>query len=120
MSLVVGLPLDRTDGPLKVQGEARYAAEFRAPAMAHAFLVRSTIAKGEIASIDSGEAERAPGVLLVLTHRNAPALPKRGKAAFHPPAGRMLSLLQDGSVHYSGEPIGVVVADTLEHAIAAA
>jgi xanthine dehydrogenase YagR molybdenum-binding subunit len=116
----VGQPLDRTDGPMKVSGQARYAAEFDLPRLAYGQLVLSTVAKGKIASLDVEAARKAPGVLAVLTHQNAPKLPKGGKAAVKPPAGRVLSLLQDNEVHYNREPIAVVVADTPERARAAA
>ena len=119
-SSVIGRPLDRTDGPLKVTGGARYAAEFRLPDLCHAVMVLSTIARGQIVDLDVTRAERAPGVLLVLSHRNAPALPQGGRAAFNPPAGRAMSLLQDDVVHYNRQPIAVVIADTFEHAMAAA
>src|SRR5439155_1516891 len=65
-------------------------------------------------------AQKAPGVQLVLSHLNAQKLPQGGRAAVKPPAGRVLSLLQDNVVHYNGQPIAVVVADTFEHAVAAA
>jgi xanthine dehydrogenase YagR molybdenum-binding subunit len=117
---VVSQPIDRTDGPLKVRGEARYSAEFPLRGLVHAVLVQSSIAKGRIASFDAAAAQRAPGVLLVLSHLNAAKLPQGGKAAYKPPAGRMLSLLQDDAVRYNGEPVAVVVADTLERATAAA
>jgi len=117
---MIGQPFDRTDGLLKVTGEARYAAEFPEARLAHAVLVTSTIARGTIASIDMSRAQAMPGVLLVMTHENAPRLPNGGKAQLAPPAGRRLSLLQDNEVHYSNEPVAVVVADTLEHATDAA
>ena len=117
---IVTQPLDRTDGPLKVTGQARYAAEFQLPRLAHAVMVQSTIAKGSIVSLDASAAHKVPGVLLVLSHANAPKLPQGGKAAIKPPAGRTLSLLQDNVVHYNGQPIALVVADTFEHAIAGA
>ncbi len=50
---LIGQPFDRTDGLLKVTGEARYAAEFPEARLAHAVLVTSTIARGTIASIDA-------------------------------------------------------------------
>ena len=117
---LIGQPFDRTDGLLKVTGEARYAAEFPEARLAHAVLVTSTIARGTIASIDASRAQAVPGVLLVMTHENAPRLPNGGKAQLAPPAGRRLSLLQDNEVHYNNEPVAVVVADTLEHATDAA
>ncbi|CAN7606712.1 xanthine dehydrogenase family protein molybdopterin-binding subunit [Trinickia sp. LjRoot230] len=116
----VGQPLDRTDGILKVTGQAQYAAEFPAANMAHAVLVTSTIARGTIASIDDARAQSMPGVLYVMTFRNAPRLPGDGKAKVSPPALRRLSLLQDNEVHYDNEPVAVVVADSLEHATHAA
>ncbi|MGF6259322.1 xanthine dehydrogenase YagR molybdenum-binding subunit [Paraburkholderia youngii] len=117
---LIGQPLDRVDGLLKVTGDARYAAEFPGARLAHGVLVTSTIPAGTISSIDASRAEAGPGVLLVMTYQNAPRLPNGGKSAFSPPAGRYLSLLQDNQVHYSNEPVAVVVADTLEHATDAA
>ncbi len=112
----VGQAVDRVDGPAKVCGRALYAGDVALPGMAHAWLVLSTVASGRIAEIDSRRAEAMPGVLLVLTHRNAQKLPQGGKAAVQPPAGRVLSLLQDDAVHYSSQPVAVVVAQTLEQA----
>jgi xanthine dehydrogenase YagR molybdenum-binding subunit len=117
---VVTQPIDRTDGPLKVTGEARYAAEFQLPRLAHAVMVQSSIGKGTISALDTAAAHKVPGVLLILTHENARKLPQGGRAAIKPPAGRTLSLLQDNVVHYNGQPIALVLADTFEHAMAAA
>ena len=117
---VIGYGLDRTDGVLKTTGGARYAAEFVLPRLCHAVMVLATVPRGRIVDLDASKAEHAPGVLLVLTHRNAQALPEHGRAAFKPPAGRAMSLLQDDVVHYNRQPIAVVVADTFEHAVAAA
>jgi CO/xanthine dehydrogenase Mo-binding subunit len=71
---LVGPGVDRVDGPRKVTGAARYPSDFDLPDLAYAALVRSTIAAGTIAGIDTGAAESAPGVLAVLTHKNAPTL----------------------------------------------
>ena len=65
----------------------------------------------------SAAARRAPGVLEILTSANAPKLPQGGKAAVKPPAGRVLSLLQDDLVHYNNQPIAVVIAESLEQAL---
>jgi xanthine dehydrogenase YagR molybdenum-binding subunit len=117
---IIGAPLDRTDGAAKTTGAARYAAEFAPANLCHGVMVLSTIAHGRIVDLDTSRAQHAPGVLFVLTHRNAPKLPDHGRAAVKPPAGRVLSLFQDDIVHYDRQPIAVVVADTLEHATAAA
>ncbi len=116
----VGTPMNRVDGSLKVTGSARYSAEIPTDNVAHAVMVTSTIARGRITSMDTSAAERVPGVLAILTPFNAPRLPSEGKAAVNPPAGRVLTILQDDGVHYNGQPIALAIADTLEHATAAA
>jgi xanthine dehydrogenase YagR molybdenum-binding subunit len=113
----VGQPLSRVDGRDKVCGRATYAAEFQVPGMVHAVLLTSTVAHGRIALIDTRAAEAAPGVMAVITSRNAMQLPQHGRAAFQPPTGRARSLLQDDTVSYNGEPIAIVVANTLERAM---
>ncbi|MEH2450850.1 xanthine dehydrogenase family protein molybdopterin-binding subunit [Nostoc sp.] len=111
---VVGKPLNRVDGYLKVTGGARYAAEFPVAKMTYGVTIQSTIAKGKIAQIDTKAAEQVPGVLAVITHLNAP------KASGEKGGGRKLQVLQDNVVLYSGQHIGVVVADTFERAMYAA
>ena len=114
---VIGQPVSRVDGRQKVTGGATYAAEFDLPGQAHAAIVRSTIANGRIASIDSAAAERAPGVVAVLTHRNAPRLAYRPhKGAVDPDVGERLHVLQDDRVNHQGQPIALVIAETLEQA----
>ena len=76
---VVSEPIDRTDGALKVTGEARYAAEFKPEGLLYAALVLSTVPKGTIERIDIGPASKAPGVRAVLTHLNAMRLPHGDK-----------------------------------------
>jgi xanthine dehydrogenase YagR molybdenum-binding subunit len=117
---LIGQPLNRVDGVLKVTGAAAYTGDVNRARQAHAVLVLSTIAKGRIASIDTAAAVRMPGVLLVMTHANAMRLPEGGRAGINPPAGRVLSLLQDAHVHYNREPIALVVAENWEQARAAA
>ncbi len=120
MTNLVGQALARVDGRDKVCGRAPYAAEFEVAGMVHAVLLTSTIARGRIEQIDTRAAQAEPGVLAVITARNAMPLPDKGRAAIQPPTGRARSLLQDDSVSYNGEPISIVVADTLERAAAAA
>lgn len=121
----VGKPVSRVDGRLKVTGGARYAAEFKTPNVTHGVLVMSTIANGRIKSIDTKTAERAPGVLAVITHLNAPRLnfPERVMGpnrvvddGVAPWVGRSLPVLQSDTIYFNGQPIGVVVAETLEQA----
>lgn len=116
----VGEPMNRADGRAKITGTARFSADVAVERLAHAVLVGSTIGRGFIAEIDTAAAEALPGVLAVLTPANAPRLPQGGDAAFDPPMGRKLSLLQDTEVRYNGQPIAVAVAETLEQAMHAA
>ena len=117
MTTFIGRPVSRVDGRQKVTGGATYAAEFDVPGLAHGAVVRSTVANGRIASIDSRAAERATGVVAVLTHRNAPRLPYREhKALVDALIGERLHVLQDDRVSHQGQPIALVIADTLEQA----
>src|SRR5689334_23015625 len=111
-STTIGEPLNRVDGRLKVTGGARYAAEVPVRNLAHAVLVQSTIGKGRIAEIDTSAADKAAGVLQVLTCRNAPK-PASEKASPNQP-GEAYPLLQDDRIHYNGQHIAVVVAETFE------
>ena len=110
-----GQGLDRVDGRLKVTGQARYAAETPIPdGVAHAVIVGSTVGLGRVTRIETAAAARAPGVLAVITHANAPRLPGAHKGGGDD--GRVLQLLQDAEIHYNDQPIALVVADTLENA----
>ena len=118
---VVGQPIDRRDGRLKVTGRARYAAEFDIDNLAHAVLVQSTIASGEIIGFDLADAQAVPGVLTIMTPDNAPRLPQAGSGQSEA-AGPLVAkpLLQDKLVYYNGQHIALAVADTLERAQQAA
>jgi xanthine dehydrogenase YagR molybdenum-binding subunit len=117
---MIGDPVNRLDGRLKVTGGARYSAEWPIEGLVYGAVVQSTIARGTITSIDTRAAARAPGVLAVLTADNAPRLPQAGRAGVNPPAGRVLSLLQSKEIRYNGEPIALVVAQSFEQATYAA
>src|SRR5258707_2920087 len=110
---VVGKPLDRVDGRLKVTGGARYAYEVQqGPTTTYGYVVEAWIGKGRIKSIDTRVAEQAPGVLLVLTHRSAPAQGTGNHHEAHP-------VLTSAEVAYYGQPVAFVVAETFEQARAA-
>ena len=111
----MGKPIDRRDGPAKVTGRARYTGDFAPDRVLHAVLVPSTIARGRITGLDTRDAEAVPGVVLVMTHLNAPRLAdsgmtKEGQSDFK------LALLQDDAVRYARQPVGVVLGETLEAA----
>src|SRR3981189_1207412 len=111
----VGQPISRVDGRLEVPGGARYTADIPLAAVAHAAIVYSAIASGGIVSIDTAAAENAPGVLVVLTHKNMPRMNPVPWSHLRP-QGQTYLPLQDDQIHYAGQPIGLVVAATLDQA----
>ena len=119
MAQVIGQAIDRIDGRAKVTGTAAYAADNRADRMAFGSIVGATIARGRVAGIDANAARRMPGVLLVMTHENAPKqAPFQAKADDR--HARPKPQLASDKVQYFGQPVALVVAETAETARAAA
>jgi xanthine dehydrogenase YagR molybdenum-binding subunit len=119
MDKSVGKPLNRVDGRLKVTGAAKYAAEFPQEGLVYAVIVESTIASGTIVKVDASAAEKAPGVLAVLSPEKPPKLavdPTQRKSPLEP----IVHVLQDRRVDYQQQPVALVIADTLERATHAA
>jgi hypothetical protein len=114
---VVGTPRDRVDGRLKVMGAATYPIDVTFPGVAYAVLVGSTVTSGRIRHIAVEAAQRAPGVLAVITHGNAPPL-ARGPATEIGP--QPLPPFQSDDVLHYGQHVAMVVAETREEANAAA
>jgi xanthine dehydrogenase YagR molybdenum-binding subunit len=113
----IGQPISRVDGRLKVTGRARYTADIPLAGATHAAIVHSAIANGRTVSIDTAAAEKAPGVLAVLTHHNMPRMNPTPKPWSHlHPHGQEYLPLQDDLIHYAGQPIALVVAATLDQA----
>jgi xanthine dehydrogenase YagR molybdenum-binding subunit len=120
MSPAIGTPVSRVDGRDKVTGTARYSAEITLPHMAYAALVGALIPAGRVLAVRSAAAEAQPGTLAVLTHENLDriAAPPRllpslvGQAA----PGESFFPMQDDAVHYYGQPVAMVIADSHERA----
>ncbi|MCB0896934.1 MAG: xanthine dehydrogenase family protein molybdopterin-binding subunit [Nocardioidaceae bacterium] len=108
----VGRHLDRVDGHAKVTGRATYAVEHRdgdgIVDPLHAWLVQSTVAKGQVVGVDTATALAHPGVLAVLDHTNAPRLADRQNGE--------LAILQGPEIHFRGQVVAVVLAETPEAA----
>jgi xanthine dehydrogenase YagR molybdenum-binding subunit len=115
---LIGAQVSRLDGPLKVRGDARFAAEYAMEGMAYASLRYSTVARGHITTLDTSAAEAAVGIVLVMTHRNAPSMqpPPLFLTAPKAAGGSDLPVMQDSSIHWNGEPVAVVLAETQEQA----
>src|SRR6266446_1340834 len=114
---LIGQPLARVDGRLKVTGRATYAAEFARPKLAYGALIQSAVANGRVEKIDISAAKSAPGVIAILTRENAPRFkpyPDSLSKAGVPGESRVP--LQDDEIHYAGQHLGVVVAESFEQA----
>ena len=129
----IGKPVRRREDARFLTGAGNYADDTNLPGQAYAYVVRSLHAHATIVSIDVGPAAGAPGVLAVLTgydaaedglqpipHRPVPANPyevplmNRDGAPFLIAPHPVLAL---GKIRYVGEPVAVVVAETLWHAM---
>jgi xanthine dehydrogenase YagR molybdenum-binding subunit len=116
----VGTPVTRVDGPAKVTGGARYTAEIALPGMTYLAIVGATIASGSVTAVDGDDALASGGVLAVLTYEDLPKIANAphllpslvGQAA----PGMSFFPLQDDVVHYAGQPVALVVAESYERA----
>jgi len=118
---LIGTPIDRVDGRLKVTGQAQYTADMPVEHVAYAAIVTSTIAHGTIRSIDTSAAAEIHGVLKIFTHENSPRFtqPEADFMKALVPAQTFMPLQGPDVVHY-GQQIAIVVAETFEAARAAA
>ena len=113
---MIGKPINRVDGPDKVTGRAKYAAEFNVPELTYGMVVCSTIGRGRISRMDIRNALAVGGVLTVLTHENRPStawfdLNYKDQDA---PPGSPFRPLYDAEIKYNHQPIALVVAETFE------
>src|SRR5213594_1102662 len=116
-SSVIGQPVTRIDGRLKVTGGAAYAVEHPLRNVAHGVGVASTIGKGRIVRTDSTEAEKMPGVLAVLYHGNsAPLYRPAGALEEQSRPGESRPPFEDENVYYYGQFVALVIAETFEQA----
>ena len=111
----IGQPLTRRDGPLKVTGQARYAADNHPAGMLFAVLAVSSIARGRLVGLDVEAARAHPGVVEVMTRANRPSLAQDPDEKTSPFAFR-LDVLQNDRIRYPQQPVAVVIAETLEAA----
>ncbi|WP_420997284.1 xanthine dehydrogenase family protein molybdopterin-binding subunit [Cupriavidus sp. 30B13] len=123
----IGAPARRIDGKLKVTGAALYAADRNLPGMLHAYGVFSTIASGRVTGIDTAQARRVPGVVDILHHDRFLHLYRAPKSPISPATILTAAItdehrlpFEDADVHYAGQFVALVVADTFEHAREAA
>ncbi|MCO6392569.1 molybdopterin-dependent oxidoreductase [Aliihoeflea aestuarii] len=110
-----GQPVTRRDGIAKVTGAAVFAADNAPEKLLYAVYVPATIARGRVVHLDTDAAKAHPGVTLVMTPQNRPAL--QGDPSEKPTMFSFrVEVLQDDTVRYAGQPIALVVGKTLEAA----
>ncbi|WCT73802.1 xanthine dehydrogenase family protein molybdopterin-binding subunit [Sphingomonas naphthae] len=115
----IGTPVSRIDGPAKVTGAARYAADHPIEGLLYGVAVSSTIARGRIAALDDSAALAVPGVVTVIHHENRAHLPWRTSRygdQLAPAGGKPLRPFYDDTIYYNGQPVALVVAETFEAA----
>ncbi|MGM9508225.1 xanthine dehydrogenase family protein molybdopterin-binding subunit [Larkinella sp. GY13] len=116
MTKYIGKSINRVDGVAKVTGKAKYAAEYKAADLAHGWVISSSIAKGKITRIDAEASLQLPGVIQVFSHENRPGLAwfDMSYKDQDAPPGSPFRPLRDATVKYSGQPVALVVAESLE------
>jgi xanthine dehydrogenase YagR molybdenum-binding subunit len=102
--------MTRFEAALKVTGEARYPGEIAAEEMLHAVLVQSPMAAGTVRAVDATRARRVAGFADVVSFDDAVGLQ----------ASSNTKLLQERQLYFAGQPVALVVGESLLHARAAA
>jgi xanthine dehydrogenase YagR molybdenum-binding subunit len=111
----VGQPVSRIEGPAKVTGAAKYAADNRPRDLLYGVFIGAPLGHGRIRRVDAAAALREPGVVRVLTRAD---MPKFG--APEPPMAVTRLPMQTDLVEWEGEAVAIVLAETLEAAEAGA
>ena len=117
----------RIDARDKVRGTNVYAADVALPGLLHAMLVPATVAKGTMTALSTDAAMRVPGVVRILTPADFPASPAAPARASESPLPRLQAIpprpatpavpTLETRIAYRGQPVALVVAETLEAAI---
>src|SRR3984957_7959769 len=118
---IIGAPVPRIDGPLKVSGNAMYTSDFHFPGMVYAVPVCSTVAKGRITRLDPSDAEKMVGVVAILHRENIGKLYRSAPdQTFSAYLDEKRPAFEDDTISYGGQYVALAVAETFEQAQAAA
>jgi aerobic carbon-monoxide dehydrogenase large subunit len=117
----VGQPVSRKEDPVLLRGEGRYTDDLNCCGQLYGVMVRSRMAHGELRSIDADGAREMPGVHMVITAadldaagiKNMPAAAGKHRDGTPTPRPPQRPLATD-RVRYVGEPIAMVVAETVK------
>jgi carbon-monoxide dehydrogenase large subunit len=119
----VGQPVSRKEDPVLLRGEGRYTDDLNCPGQLYGVMVRSRMAHGELRSIDADAAREMPGVHMIVTAvdldaagiKNMPAVAGKHRDGTPTPRPPQRPLATN-RVRYVGEPIAMVVAETIQQA----
>ena len=100
----------RYEAALKVTGQARFEGEITVAGLLHAALIESPVACGELLSLDASQAEALPGFATIVTHADSASLKPSAATA----------LIREKAIHFHGQPLALVAANTLSEAREAA
>ncbi len=114
---ILGNAVRRVEDPELLVGQGTFVDNLRPAGTTHAVFVRSPFAHARIASVDTSEAERSPGVVTVLTGQDVDRpVPMFGSAN----DDLVRTALAIDKVRFVGEPVALVVAETRAQAVDAA
>src|ERR1041385_3473654 len=117
----IGRDTRRVDGPLKVTGKAQYASDFHFPGLLYGVPVEATIANGKVVKLDTGAAEKMPGVRAIFHRENIGRIFRSVMGSgFEGITDERRPPFEDDVVRYYGQFVALAVADTFEAAKAAA
>jgi CO/xanthine dehydrogenase Mo-binding subunit len=112
--ITIGKPEIRKDARSKADGSGQFTADVPLPDKKHGFVVRSTHHHAKIISIKTDDARACPGVIKVLIAQNLPSALTFGSLVADQP------VLAQKVVRHIGEPVAIVIAETLDQARQAA
>ncbi|MCY0978230.1 xanthine dehydrogenase family protein molybdopterin-binding subunit [Chryseobacterium wangxinyae] len=110
----------RVEALAKVRGQGKYAAEYKADNLCYAVLVTSEIASGKIKAINIDQAKQAEGILDIISHLRKPAVPGFATEAKIKESKFGLPVFYTDTIYFKGQPVALVIAETLEEATYAA
>lgn len=110
----------RVEAIAKVKGQGKYAAEYKVDNLCYAVLVTSEVASGTIKSINTDAAKQAEGVIDIISHLKKPSVPGFADEAKIKESKFGLPVFHTDKIYFKGQPIALVIAETLEEATYAA
>ncbi|MEN5055576.1 xanthine dehydrogenase family protein molybdopterin-binding subunit [Sphingobacterium kitahiroshimense] len=116
----ITIPEGRVEARDKVTGKGKYAAEYAVDKMCYAVLVGSTVPSGKIKNIDLSKAKQVKSVLGFVSHLEKPAVPGFATEALIKESRFGLPVFHTDTIYFKGQPVVLVMAETLEDATYAA